>query len=45
MEIGTKDWHESLEDIGWEILALVGVLCLAGAMGLIIFVVHTLYPR
>jgi hypothetical protein len=39
MEIGTKNWHESLSDIGWEILALAGMLMVTAALAIIMFVV------
>jgi hypothetical protein len=39
MEIGTKKWHESLSDMGWEILALAGMLMQTATLGIIMFVV------
>jgi hypothetical protein len=42
MEIGTKKWHESLSDMGWEILALAGMLMQATVLALIIGVVYAL---
>jgi hypothetical protein len=42
MEIGTKKWHESLSDMGWEILALAGMLMQATVLALIIGVVYVL---
>lgn len=39
MEIGTKKWHESLSDIGWEVLALAGMLMVTGLLALIMLAV------
>ena len=39
MEIGTKRWHESLSDVGWEVLALAGMLAQASILAIIIGVV------
>jgi hypothetical protein len=39
MEIGTKKWHESLSDVGWEVLALAGMLLQASVLAIIIGVV------
>ncbi len=39
MEIGTKKWHESLSDMGWEILALAGMLMQTATLALIMLVV------
>ncbi len=45
MEIGTKKWHESLCDMGWEVLALAGMLLQASVLALIICVVYALNHR
>ena len=37
MEIGTKKWHESLSDMGWEVLALAGMLLQASVLAIIIW--------
>jgi hypothetical protein len=42
MEIGTKKWHESLSDMGWEVLALAGMLMQASVLAIIIGVVYAL---
>ena len=36
MEIGTKKWHESLSDVGWEVLALAGMLAQTAILAIII---------
>lgn len=42
MEIGTKRWHESLPDVGWEVLAFVGMMIqttvLAAIIGIVMLV-------
>jgi hypothetical protein len=43
MEIGTKKWHESLSDIGWEILALAGMLMQAAVLATIMGIVYALH--
>jgi hypothetical protein len=45
MEIGTKKWHESLSDMGWEVLALAGMLLQASVLAIIIGVVYALNHR
>jgi hypothetical protein len=40
MEIGTKKWHESASDMGWEVLALAGCLMQAAMLAIIIAVVR-----
>jgi hypothetical protein len=40
MEIGTKKWHESLSDVGWEVLALAGMLMQASVLAIIIWIVR-----
>jgi hypothetical protein len=40
MEIGTKKWHESVSDMGWEVLALAGCLMQAAMLAIIIAVVR-----
>lgn len=40
MEIGTKKWHESLSDMGWEVLALAGMLMQAAFLAVIIEIVR-----
>jgi hypothetical protein len=42
MEIGTKKWHESLSDMGWEVLALAGMLMQTAVLAVIIGVVYVL---
>ena len=39
MDIGTKKWHESLSDVGWEVLALAGMLAQATVLAIIIGIV------
>lgn len=39
MEIGTKKWHESLSDVGWEVLALAGMLAQTAILAIIIGIV------
>ena len=45
MEIGTKKWHESLSDMGWEVLALAGMLMQASVLAIIIGIVYLLHHR
>ena len=45
MEIGTKKWHESLSDMGWEVLALAGMLLQASVLAIIIGVVMLVNER
>jgi hypothetical protein len=45
MEIGTKKWHESLSDVGWEVLALAGMLMQASVLAIIIGIVYLLQHR
>jgi hypothetical protein len=45
MEIGTKRWHESLSDMGWEVLALAGMLLQASVLAIIIGIVYLLNHR
>ena len=40
MEIGTKKWHESASDMGWEVLALAGCLMQAAILAIIIAIVR-----
>jgi hypothetical protein len=40
MEIGTKKWHESASDIGWEVMALAGMLMQAAVLAIIIAIVR-----
>jgi hypothetical protein len=42
MRIGTKKWNESLSDMGWEVLALAGMLMQASVLAIIIGVVYVL---
>ena len=42
MEIGTKKWHESLSDMGWEILSLAGMLGQASLLAIIMGVIYFL---
>ncbi len=42
MEIGTKKWHESLSDMGWEVLAFAGMLMQASVLAIILGVVYAL---
>jgi hypothetical protein len=42
MRIGTKKWNESLSDMGWEVLALAGMLMQAAVLAVIIWVVRAL---
>ena len=42
MRIGTKKWNESLSDMGWEVLALAGMLTQAAVLAVIIGVVRAL---
>ena len=43
MRIGAKKWNESLSDMGWEVLALAGMLMQASVLAMIIGVVHALH--
>jgi hypothetical protein len=45
MEIGTKKWHESLSDVGWEVLALAGMLMQASTLAIILGIVYLLQHR
>jgi hypothetical protein len=42
MRIGTKKWNESLSDMGWEVLALAGMLMQAAVLAAIIWLVRAL---
>jgi hypothetical protein len=39
MEIGTKNWHEKPSEMGWEILALAGMLLQTSILAIIMMVV------
>jgi hypothetical protein len=43
MRIGTKNWNESISDMGWEILAFAGMLMQASALAIVIGVVYALH--
>jgi hypothetical protein len=43
MRIGTKKWNESISDMGWEILALAGMLMQASALAIVIGIVYALH--
>ena len=45
MEIGTKNWHESVSEMGWEILALAGMLMQTSVLAIIIGVVYFLHHK
>jgi hypothetical protein len=45
MRIGTKKWNESISDMGWEILALAGMLMQASALAIVIGIVYALHHR
>jgi hypothetical protein len=45
MEIGTKKWHESLSDVGWEVLALAGMLMQTSVLAIILGIVYLLQHR
>ena len=42
MRIGTRKWNESLSDMGWEVLALAGMLMQATVLAIIIGLVYAL---
>jgi hypothetical protein len=39
MKVGTKNWNESLSDMGWEVLAFAGMMLQTTALAVIIGVV------
>jgi hypothetical protein len=39
MEIGTKKWHESLSDMGWEVLAFAGMMLQTSLLAMIVGIV------
>jgi hypothetical protein len=39
MTIGTKNWNESLSDMGWEVLAFAGMMLQTSLLAIIVGIV------